>query len=225
MPLATLLDRQLARVSGVPLTLIRHRQLGREHDERIDRAMATLEPLLKRFAMVKPPFNLENTAASADAFESKVILLDYIQRISPPGVQADQRGAVNATMNFLRQFADEGQAVIVISAVGRTRDANGRASYASDGLNLASFRESSELEFGCDSAYILISEKSNERGVILRHLKSRHREIKDIVLDFDRRIQRFTPRLGVEPCDEAEKAKFRKRSGATAATEEETEDE
>jgi replicative DNA helicase len=55
MPLATLLDRQLARVSGVPLTLIRHRQLGREHDERIDRAMATLEPLLKRFAMVKPP--------------------------------------------------------------------------------------------------------------------------------------------------------------------------
>jgi replicative DNA helicase len=154
-----------------------------------------------------------------------VILLDYIQRISPPGVQADQRGAVNATMNFLRQFADEGQAVIVISAVGRTRDANGRASYASDGLNLASFRESSELEFGCDSAYILVPEKSNERGVILRHLKSRHGEIKDIALDFDRRIQRFSPRLGVEPCDEAEKAKFRKRSGATAATEEETEDE
>ena len=52
-------------------------------------------------------------------------------------------------MDFLRQFADAGTAVMVISAIGRTKDSKGRSSYAGEGLNLASFRESSELEFGC----------------------------------------------------------------------------
>ncbi len=42
---ATLLDRQLARLSGIDLTLIRHRRLGADHADRIDQAMNTLEPL------------------------------------------------------------------------------------------------------------------------------------------------------------------------------------
>ncbi len=42
-----------------------------------------------------------------------------------------------------------------IAAVGRTKDRQGRSSYNADGLNLASFRESSELEFGADSAWLL----------------------------------------------------------------------
>src|SRR5262245_26697030 len=49
---ATLLDRQLARLSGINLTSIRYRQLGAEHAERIDQAMNTLEPLAERLAFV-----------------------------------------------------------------------------------------------------------------------------------------------------------------------------
>src|SRR5262245_21884094 len=48
MPPAVLLDRQLARLSGIDLSLIRHRRLAAAHADRIDQAMSTLEPLTER---------------------------------------------------------------------------------------------------------------------------------------------------------------------------------
>src|SRR5262249_41369600 len=143
---SVLLDRQLARLSGVDLSLIRHRKISEAHADRIDQAMNTLDALAERLAFVTPPFDLANVAATADAFNAGLILLDYVQRIPPPGDHGDKRGSVNATMSYLREFADAGTAVIVISAIGRTKDNKGRSSYAGEGLNLASFRESSELE-------------------------------------------------------------------------------
>jgi replicative DNA helicase len=195
MPPAVLLDRQLARLSGVDATLIRRRQLDSSHADRIDQAMNTLDALADRLAFVAPPFDLANVAATADAVDADLLLLDYIQRIAPPGDHADKRGSVNATMDYLRKFADAGTAVMVISAIGRTKDKRGRSSYAGDGLNLASFRESSELEFGCDDAFILTPDGDEGEGeaVTLRHLKSRHGEARDIALTFDRKRQRFTP--------------------------------
>src|SRR5262245_42024566 len=194
---AVLLDRQLARLSGIDLTLIRYRRLGAEHADRIDQAMNTLEPLAERLAFVRPPFDLANVAGTADAFGAQLLLLDYIQRIPPPGDHADKRGAVNATMDYLRRFADAEVAVVVVSAIGRTKDGKGRSSYAGDGLNLASFRESSELEFGADDAFILTPDDDDQGdAVTLRHLKSRHGEAKDIGLTFHRRHQRFTPAGG-----------------------------
>jgi replicative DNA helicase len=85
MPPGPLLDRQLARPSGIAGSLIRHRRLGAEHADRIDRAINTLEPLAERLAFVRPPFDLANVAATADAFDAHLLLLDYIQRIPPPG--------------------------------------------------------------------------------------------------------------------------------------------
>jgi replicative DNA helicase len=197
MPPAVLLDRQLARLSGVDLSTIRHRRLTADHAGRIEQGLATLEELAERLCFVRPPFDLTNVAATADAFDARLLLLDYIQRIPPPGDHGDKRGAVDATMNFIRQFADAGIAVMVISAVGRGRDSKGRSSYT-EGLSLASFRESSELEFGADNAFILAPNEDGD-GVTLRHLKSRHGEPKDIDLNFDGKLQRFTPHR--EPAD------------------------
>lgn len=194
MPPRVLLDRQLARISGIDLRTIRYRQLGAEHASRIDQALSTLEPLVERLAFVRPPFNLENVAATADDFGAGLLLLDYIQRIPPPGDHRDRRGAVDATMDYLRQFADAGVAVIVVSAVGRGKDRKGRSSYAGEALSLASFRESSELEFGADDAFILIPD--DDSAVTLRHLKARHGEARDVVLDFDRPRQRFISASG-----------------------------
>ena len=196
MPPRVLLDRQLSRLSGIDLDTIRYRRFGAEHADRLDQAMNTLAPLADRLAFVRPPFNLENVAASADAFRADVLVLDYIQRIPPPGQHADKRVSVNATMDYLRQFADAGVAVLVVAAVGRTKDKQGRSSYSGDGMNLASFRESSELEFGADDAFILVpSEDGAEYGAVtvtVKHLKARHTQPKDLALDFDRRTQRFT---------------------------------
>lgn len=201
-----LLDRQLARLSGIDLRTIRYRTLGGDHADRIDQAMNTLEVLAERLAFVRPPFDLTNVAAVADEFRAELILLDYIQRIPPPGDHGDRRGSVDATMNYLRQFADQGVAVVVVSAVGRTKDSKGRSSYTGDGLSLASFRESSELEFGADDAFILVPDAETADLVTLRHLKARHGEAKDLELVFDRPRQRFTPASTVD--DQPEKGKL-----------------
>ncbi len=207
MPPAVLLDRQLARLSGVDLTTIRYRRLTEEHAERIDAGLNTLDELAERLAFVRPPFDLANVAAVADEFFSEgagLIVLDYIQRIQPPGEHGDKRGSVDATMSHLRAFADAGVAVIVLSAVGRTKDKSGRSSYSGDGLNLASFRESSELEFGADDAFILTPNDEAEGEVILRHLKSRNGECRDLRMMFDKPIQSFTPVEMANPFDQPE---------------------
>jgi replicative DNA helicase len=186
-----LLDRQLARLSGIPLSLIRHRKLTEEHGARVEAGLHTLEPLAERLVFVRPPFDLVNVAATVDTFESDLLVLDYIQRIPPGGEHGDGRAAVNATMSFLRHFADAGVAVLVVSALGRSRDRRGRSTYDGADLSLASFRESSELEYGADDAFILTPDKTARDRVLLRHLKSRHGATQDIPLLFDRPRQRF----------------------------------
>jgi replicative DNA helicase len=186
-----LLDRQLARLSGIDLSVIRHRRLTAEHGDRLNQALATLEPLCERLCFVRPPFDLANIAAAADAFDAGLILLDYLQRIKPPGEHGDKRGSVDASMDYLRQFADAGVAILAVAAVGRTKDGRGRSSYDVNGLGLASFKESGELEYGADSAYLLCPEGRGGDAVTLRCLKDRNGEPQDIALAFDRRRQRF----------------------------------
>lgn len=199
MPPRVLLDRQLARLSGIDAETIRRRQLDASHADRLDAGLVTLEGIADRLAFVRPPFDLANVAAAADAFRADALVLDYIQRIRPPGEHGDRRGSVDAAMDYLRQFADAGVAVIVVAAVARQKDNKGRSSYAGDGLNLASFRESSELEFGADDAFILAPDPKSAERVTLKHLKARHTEPRDIVLRFDRAHQSFAPDFAGTP--------------------------
>lgn len=194
MPSWMLWERQLARLSGVGLEVIQDRQFNADQTERLERAANTLERLSRRTAFVRPPFDLDNIAASAEEFGADLLVLDYIQRISPSGHYADKRLAVNATMEHLRQFADQGLGLIVLAAVGRTKDRYGRASYSGDGLNLASFRESSELEYGADDAYILVPKGDLEDcpvEVTLQHLKARSHQARHLALEFNGSLQRF----------------------------------
>jgi replicative DNA helicase len=208
-----LLDRQLARLADIDLSLIRHRRLTADHAEAVERGMQELEQLADRLAFARPPFDLANVAQSADAFDAGLILIDYIQRVGTQGEHGDRRGAVSQTMDYLRRFADAGVAIIVVAALARSKDAKGRSSYT-DGLSLASFRETSELEYGADDAFILApsgaaeSEGEASSVVVLKHLKSRHGETKDIALTFDRKHQRFTPAELSAPVPRAEKGRL-----------------
>jgi len=188
-----LLDRQLARLSGIDLGTIRHRKLKPEHATRMTLGMDTLAGIIPRLAFVRLPYTMENVAVSADAFGTDILVLDYIQRFSPPGEHAHRKSAVDAVMEYARGFAEAGVAVVVVAAVGRQRDDKGRSGYG--GLNLASFRESSELEYGADNAFLLVRDDSpNASGAItLKHVKSRHGEPRDIPLRFTGAVQRFDP--------------------------------
>jgi replicative DNA helicase len=188
-----LLNRQLARLSGVDAELIRHRRLGVEHQERIATGLATLESILDRVAFMQAPYDIGNVAATADAFGADVLVIDYIQRFSVPTEDAEARHRVNRTMDYLRQFANTGVAVIVVSAVGRTKDRAGRSSYTGAGLNLASFRETSELEYGADDALILAPVDDADPTIVrLSHLKARHGRQVTQDFHFNRSVQSFT---------------------------------
>lgn len=199
MSVPVLLDRQLARLAGVPLDVIARRKLDASHAERIDRGLATLESVADRLAFVDPPFELGNVADTADEFGGELLTLDYLQRIRPPGEHGDKRGRVDALMGFLRQFAEAGCAVLCVSAVARSKDRRGRSTYDGDALSLASYRESSELEYGADLAYMLVGNPDAPEAMTLRCLKHRHGEPVDISLRFERSIQSFTP---TEPATE-----------------------
>jgi replicative DNA helicase len=187
-----LLDRQLARLSGIDLRTIRYRSLKAEHSPRVRAGMETLAGLIPRLAFLRAPYSLENVAKSADAFGADVLVLDYIQRFAAPGEHTHRKAAVDAAMEYVRGFAEAGVAVVVVAAVGRQRDEKGRSGYG--GLTIASFRESSELEYGADDAFLLVREdEETASAVTLRHVKSRHGEPADIALRFTGSVQRFDP--------------------------------
>jgi replicative DNA helicase len=198
MPPAALLDRMLARLSGVPLGDIRHRRLTAQHADRLDVGLATLEGVAERLAFCRGEFSLRNIAATADTFaplapaggSRLLICVDYVQRLTGDSGPGDRRGSLEQCMSHLRQFADAGAAVLVVSAVGRQRDRSGSSTYAN--LNLASFRESGELEFGADDAFVLAMDEGEPGSRVLRHLKSRHGEPKDVRLTFRGEVQAFT---------------------------------
>jgi replicative DNA helicase len=199
MPPEVLLDRQLSRLSGVPLEAIRYRRLDSVHADRIDAGLVTIDRFADRLCFVRPPFDLANVAATADEFApltgggGLLLVLDYLQRIQPPGSQSDKRGSVDLVMNYLRQFADAGAAVVVVSSVGRQKDNRGRSTYSGDAMNLASFKESGELEFGADDAFILAPSAKLPGVRELKHLKARHTEPQDLLLSFDGPTQGFSP--------------------------------
>jgi replicative DNA helicase len=188
-----LMDKTLARLSGLAAHDIRHRRIADSHQERVAAAMATIAEIYDRMAFLSAPFDIQNVAASADVFGANVLVLDYIQRFSVPVNDVEARQRLNRTMDYLRQFAAAGVAVLAISAVGRGRDRQGRSSYASDTLTLASYRDSSELEFGADDALILSApDPAIPDRVRLDHLKARHGMQVSQDFDFDRRVQSFS---------------------------------
>lgn len=211
MPPERLLERQLSRLSDVSLDDIQNRTLSERQRDRLGDAFDIIDDIAERLVFVRAPMMLENVADAADSIDADLIVLDYIQRIRPTGKHDDKRGSVDATMDSIRRFADAGCCVIALSAVGRSKDSKGRSSYAGDGLSLASFRESSELEYGADDAYLIVPAKDadadNDDAIVdveLRQLKSRYGKPTDVELSFDRSRQRFE--LAEPPMTEAHKS-------------------
>ena len=195
-----ILNRQLARLSGVGHTYIQHRDYDSAARPRLEAALDTLATIMPRVRFMGPPFTLDHLAEEAASFESNVVVIDYVQRFTSEG-EGDIRAQTNATMDVCRRIADEGRAVIAVSAVSRQKG-NAGSTYKSDTMGLASFRESSELEYGCDSAWILARKEHGSKEASLRCVKNRHGSMRSIDLMFDGSKQQFTevaPKVEWEP--------------------------
>lgn len=194
-----LVNRIMSRLSGVPLSRISDRALSPDELERVRVAVGSLASVADRFAFLNPPYSLENVASAGTEFTANVLMLDYIQRFSVGDGKADKREQLETAATVLRRFCDAGAAVLVASAVARQKSQTG-STYR--GLNLASFRGSSELEYGADGAYLLSPIEGG--GIVFGCEKNRFGLVADIVTRFDPTTQTFTEApAGLEAFDTA----------------------
>lgn len=191
----TILERQVSRLSGVTYEQIARRSIPHGEHREIERALATLESIGDRMAFMGPPFSIEHVIEAVAAIQPRILVLDYLQRITCCDGVADTRVRLNSVMHAARSIASAGVCVVLISAVGRTQSKKGGGYNASE-LGMGSFRESSEVEYGADDAFVMVEEGSavdvtGYRTVIMKHVKSRNHRQRDIRLEFDGAIQRF----------------------------------
>ena len=159
--------------------------------------MVKIHAIVDRIGFVQGPHTMDRICAAGDEFGADLVVLDYVQRIGLDGKFAGMRDKTNALMSKMREIADAGYGIIAAAALTRSKDGKGRSSYDGKHLNLASFRESSELEYGCDSAFLLFptdpaaDPDDPNRHMTLAHVKNRDGETQSVELMFHRRIQSF----------------------------------
>lgn len=184
---AALTEKLLARLARVPLDALQDRTFTADERRRIEAAVVAHAPLLDRIGFLDPPFTLRHLAGALVEFGARLAVVDYAQRFTTG--EGDDRAKLDALMSGVRTLATAGACVVLISSVARQKSKNGSSTYA--GLNLASFRGSSEIEFGADTAYIL--EADPKSGVaVLKCEKDRFRQPRDVPLRFDGALQTFT---------------------------------
>jgi replicative DNA helicase len=196
-----IIERAIARLSGVPLTVIADRLLDARQQQRIRDAVDLLAPIAARWCFLQQPYTLEHIAAAADQVSASVLTIDYVQQLqyrSAAG-QRDTREALEAMTEILRRFCDRGALVLAAAAVARTKDAHGSSYHR---LNLASYRGSSALEYNADQAFLLTCPHAGT--VQFNCVKHRYGMPTNIMTIFDARTQSFTPApSGLDGFDDA----------------------
>ena len=167
MDFRSLLKREVARRSGVSHSRILRASYNDDELALIDKVCADLfDECGRRCRHMQVPF----TASELDALslhEPGLLVVDYLQRFRASGTES--RSGVDDVVNCLKDLATQGWAVLALSATTRQQGKDG--GHDPSKLGLSSFKESSEIEFTADAAYVL------------RNKSDRHDEVKDIDLD------------------------------------------
>jgi replicative DNA helicase len=196
MPAPALAEKMLARFAGVNLEALQDRELLKDERARVDAARRA--PLFERIAFLDPPFTMRNLGTTMLDFDARLCVVDYVQRFTSG--EGDDRERINDVMDCARTMAFGGACVVLVSSVARQKNRSGSSTY--EGLSMASFRGSSELEFGADAAFILESDVT--AGTAVLHCeKQRYRLPRDINLTFDPARQTFTTGTALDLFDRA----------------------
>jgi replicative DNA helicase len=191
-PMEVLLQREIARRSGVHSRAIRFGDCTEKQLENIKIAVEEMRPILKRVSSLDEPAELPMLRRLLNE-EPGLLILDYIQKFAPSG---EAKAGVTEVMTTARQFARGGWAVIALSATARTQT-KGKSSQDSQQLNLASFRDSSEIEYQSDAAYLIVDSepdaKATTRKTTIQCVKNRHGEKTHKIVNFNMPQSRFEP--------------------------------
>lgn len=185
-----LLDRQMSRLANVPLARIRAGTIDKRGAE-LAPAVEILRRVGPRIHYAEPPYVMPSIRATVDEVKPAILVVDYIQRIGVPGHQ-DKRNEMNAALDELRRVADQGVAVLILSSLTRTKGKTGNG--YDNSTSLGSFRETGELEYAVDTAFIMSAVREKDEPFTkceLKNLKRRHGQRQDIELRADFSIQEF----------------------------------
>lgn len=194
----TFFKRELCRWSGIPQDVIRNPTPDsiEKYKEDIDDAFKMMGQTLfsPRHGFVdfsKDRITLEDIFEEAEDIGSRVVVLDYIQKI-PSRNQKDQLYSdISERITLCRRFANKGNAVIVVTALARNNQ-NGKA-YQDVGLG--SGAGSSEIEYSADVLLMLTPETKYDKEtkshkpipgkVVGNVIKNRHGTTGFHYFDFD----------------------------------------
>ncbi|QDV25955.1 DnaB-like helicase C-terminal domain-containing protein [Aureliella helgolandensis] len=190
MHFSALLRREFTRRTRIKSDDLRFGRLTQYERERIDEVASDIRATLLRVQVVEE-CNLFNLARLAGEKPS-LIIVDYLQKFAPSG--KDLRIGVGEVAATLRRLCLRGHAVLALSATKR----DSKGSHNATELSLSSFKESGEVEYNADSAYVLRDEgalgEEWRRRVTLACVKNRHGAQKDFKLEFDRPRMEFLAR-------------------------------
>jgi hypothetical protein len=158
--------KQLARLSGVPVYKIPRRR--KDFTGRIRRAYEQLLDVADDIEFL--PDHLDLRQIYERDYRGEILIIDYIQRLRVDGM-ADGRARIDFAMARLREIASDGRAVVIVSSLARGR------------TGIDAFRESGELEYGADYAYVL--QKLSDNDVMLTNVKNRWGALQDVRLSVD----------------------------------------
>lgn len=190
MGIESILRRELSRRSRVA-----HEQLlrGSFDETQYDQILTAGSELAKLTPSIKhmlPPFNT-SSLGEVLLLEPGLLVVDYLQKFR--GSDRDARTGVDEVIGTLRTIAMAGWSVLAMSAT--TRQHGG---HNPNTLSMSSFKESGEIEFNADAAYVL-RDKSKDphagvRDVQLDCVKNRSGALHAIDLRFFGDYMRFERR-------------------------------
>lgn len=192
----TLSRRELTRRTRIDPRALRFATLTEEEMVEVRDTARDMEPLMERIEVMLPTFDPRRLAKLALVHKPGLLIVDYLQKFSPPGVELRQgTGDVCAVM---RDLAREGWAVLALSATSRSA----KGGHDTRSLSLASFKESGEIEYNADAAYLLVdgdeeTDDNSKQSVVIRCEKNRNGERSETPAIFDMAAMSFE--LGFEP--------------------------
>jgi replicative DNA helicase len=193
-----LLHRLVARQAQINL----HALMGNSVTEQdVDRLSLGLEALAKigdRLIFAEPPFEFGRIVDELENIGAQLACIDYIQRVPVDDSlikHTDDRTRLDGLMSACRDVARQDRCILVVSAIGRTKNGKGQVTHG-DHVNYANLRGSSELEFAPDDVAILVRKNEKERNedtwtLTLKHEKGRNGGTQDKTLWFHRTVQTF----------------------------------
>lgn len=165
----------VARAANIPLTAVQNEQLTKQQVEMLMTAAESMQDMSRVWMCEKDSDSLRRMVKE---HQPGLVMIDYLQKLEiSKGHRLDDRQRVAVACAVARDIADGGAAVLLVAAVSRQKDKSGKSGYA--GLDLASFRDSSAIEYCADSAYILHREPSSCEAR-LQCVKNRYGPVEDV---------------------------------------------